>query len=281
MEKRPAGGNVTPAKKEEHGINQQTVYSFTFSKYSPSGRAELEIEGDSADIFAKVVNLTNVIAKAYAQDTPITITADNGVFDRETSNVNLKNNVIATSEEGVTFKSNSLRIDVKNKVLSTEDKARIEKDNVSIKGEGAVGDSNEKRLKFKKNVTVVITVEGGEPTTITCDGQLEVDYVNSIAHFNKNVVAKDSKGKLTADYMDVFYDKNSRKVSKIVARGNVVIEQGENKTYSDNVIYLADEGKIILGGASEAVYKPQNKTEVSASDDGNNDPFEFLETSFK
>jgi hypothetical protein len=39
----------------------------------------------------------------------------------------------------------------------------------------------------------------------------------------------------------------------------VVIENPDgNKTYSDNVIYLADEGKVILGGDTEALYFNNN-----------------------
>jgi hypothetical protein len=46
-----------------------------------------------------------------------------------------------------------------------------------------------------------------------------------------------------------------QKVSKIIARGNVMIENPDgNKTYSDSVIYLADEGRVILGGDTEALY---------------------------
>ena len=245
------------------GIEEPTqkVYSFSFAKYTPSGRRELEIEGDSADIFAKVVTLSNVIAKAYANEKPITITADNGVFDKSTSEVLLTDNVVATSEEGATLLSDSLNIDINNRVLETDDHAQLEKDNVTLEGDGARGDSNKKEIQFKKNVTVVISSEDKEipPTIITCDGALEVDYVKNIAHFNKNVVATDKRGKLSADKMDVFYDKKSRRVYKIIAEGNVIIEQEGNVTYSDNVIYLAAEGRVILGGDPEAIYYPDSE----------------------
>ena len=70
-----------------------------------------------------------------------------------------------------------------------------------------------------------------------------------------NVEAVDERGKLIADIMDVYYNKISRGVSKIVALGNVVIQNPDgNTTYSDSVIYLADEGRIILGGDTEALY---------------------------
>lgn len=255
----------------------QKVFSFSFSKYTVDGHRELEIEGDSADIFAKVVTLTNVIAKAYANEKPVIITADKGTFDKSTSNVHLNENVVATSEEGTTLRSESLDIDVTKKVLSTEDVAKVEQSNIKLEGEGAHGDSELKKINFKKNVTVVISGEKRDSpeTVITCDGQLEIDYMDNIARFNKNVIATDVRGKLTSDYMDVFYDKVSRRVYKIIARGNVVIEQEGNITYSDNVIYLANEGRVIMGGDPEAVYYPESEPFKDAPEDDESDYLVF------
>ena len=43
------------SKESQVEAPSQKVYSFSFSKYTTDGHKELEIEGDSADIFAKVV----------------------------------------------------------------------------------------------------------------------------------------------------------------------------------------------------------------------------------
>lgn len=258
-----AGNPKSGAQTSEVSAPSQKVYSFSFSKYTNEGKREIEIEGDSADIFAKVVKLSNVIAKAYADEKPITITADRGVFDKDSSNIHLKENVVATSEQGAILRSDSLDIDITKRALSTEDTAHIERENVSLKGTGAEGYSEDKKIHFKKNVTVVIRNEktGGKATVITCDGPLDVDYANNVAHFNENVTATDNRGKLIADYMDVHYDRDSRRVYKIVARGNVVIEQEGNVTYSDNVVYLAEEGRVIMGGDPEAVYYPDKQND--------------------
>jgi LPS export ABC transporter protein LptC len=234
------------------------VYSFSFTKYTSDGGKEIEIEGDSANIFTQNVLLMNVVAKAYADETPVTITADQGNYDKQANEVHLKQNVVATTQDGTRLLTEELDIDPAKRTLATEANAEVTKDNINIEGKGASGDSNLKKVKFKKNVTVVIqdpqNKENG-PTTITCDGPLLIDYDKNIAHFKDNVVAEDSRGKLQADAMDVFYNKTSRRVSKIIATGHVVIENPDgNKTYSDNVVYLADEGKVILGGDSEALY---------------------------
>lgn len=244
------------------------VYSFSFSKYSTQGKKELEIEGDTANILAKSVALSNVIAKAYADETPVTVTADQGIFDKSTSTIHLEKNVVATTQEGARLLTDSLRIHPKEKSLETDVKVSVKKDNIDVDGLGAEGDSELKKVEFRKNVTVVIQNDNPEipiPTVITCDGPLEINYDRNIAHFHNNVVATDHRGKLTADAMDVFYDKMTKKLDTIQAMGNVVITTPEgNATYSDEVIYKVKEGRIVMGGGTEAVYFPGTN---SAEDD--------------
>ncbi|MBI4550356.1 MAG: LPS export ABC transporter periplasmic protein LptC [Candidatus Omnitrophica bacterium] len=250
---------ATPAA-EEPADETHKVYSFSFSKYATNGKKELEIEGDSADILMKSVALSNVIAKAYAEETPVTITADQGVFDKSTSTVHLKRNVVATTQEGARLLTESLNIHPAEKSLDTADKVSVKKDNIDVDGLGARGDSDLKTVKFKKNVTVVIQSDDPDspiPTVITCDGPLDINYDQNIAHFEKNVVATDHRGKLTADRMNVYYDKDTRKVAKIEAFGNVIITTPEgNATYAEEVTYFAQEGRILMGGGTEAVYFP-------------------------
>ena len=248
-----ASGKRTQREETTH-----KVYSFSFAKYTPSGAKEIEIEGDSANILTRTVQLMNVVAKAYAEETPVTITADQGNYDKVTNKVRLRKNVVATTENGTRLLTEELQIHPAKHVMETDVEAEVKKDNIHVAGLGARGDSNLKKLKFKKNVTVIIQDPADQfsgPTKITCDGPLVIDYEKNIAHFKKNVVAEDRRGKLSADTMDVYYNRISRKVAKIVALGNVVIENPDsNKTYSDSVIYLAEEGKIILGGDTEALY---------------------------
>lgn len=234
------------------------VYSFSFSKYTTSGDKEIEVEGDSADVLARSVILKNVIAKAYAEESPVTITADQGEIDKATSKIRLERNVVATTENGTRLLTEALDLFPTKKLLDTSLEAEVKKDNINIEGLGAQGDSRLKKVKFKKNVTVIVKSPDSDtktPTVITCDGPLVVNYDENIARFHQNVVAEDERGKLRADTMDVYYNKDTRKVSKIVAVGNVIVDNPDgNQTFSDNVIYLAEEGRIILGGDTEALY---------------------------
>jgi len=255
------------------------VYSFSFSKYTTDGKKEIEIEGSSADILSQTVDLINVVAKAYAEEIPVTITADTGKYNKAENKVHLQENVVATTADGTRLLSEQLDIHPEKKTMETTVEVQVKKDNINIEGLGAKGDSQLKKVKFKKNVTVVIQsadssapgLDGapgkGGPTVITCDGPLDIDYAKNIAHFHDNVVAEDSRGKLLADAMDVYYNKVSSRVSKIVGLGNVVIENPDgNKTYSDSVIYLAEEGRIILGGDTEALVYEEPDNSSSSTD---------------
>ncbi len=243
-------------EKAEDSVHK--VYSFQFAKYTPEGQKEIEIEGDSADIMADTVHLMNVMAKAYAEEVPVTVTADKGRYDKKENLIHIEQNVVATTEDGTRLLTEELDMHPDRHVIENEVNTQVKKDNINVEGLGARADTQLKKVKFKKNVTVIVQSseeEGSGPTTITCDGPLVVDYDKNIAHFKENVVTQDSRGKLTANMMDVYYNRVSRRVSKIVAVGDVVIENPDgNKTFSDSVIYLAEEGRIILGGDTEALY---------------------------
>ena len=242
-----------PSQKSVH-----KVYSFAFTKYTLEGQKEIEIEGDSADILSNTVQLMNVMAKAYAEEVPVTVTADRGEFDKKKNKIHVEQNVVATTDDGTRLVTESLDMFPSEHVVETDKPAQVKKDNINVEGTGARADTQLKKVKFKANVTVIVQNTEDKkagPTVITCDGPLVIDYEKNIAHFKDNVIAKDSRGKLTADTMDVYYNRVSRHVAKIVAVGSVVIENPDgNKTYSDSVIYLADEGRIILGGDTEALY---------------------------
>lgn len=264
----PGDRGTVPEEEAGEGPAHK-VYSFSFSKYSTAGKKELEIEGDTANILARTVALSNVIAKAYADETPVTITADQGVFDKSTSTVRLERNVVATTHEGARLITNSLNIHPTRRSLDTKDQVSVKKDNIDVDGLGARGDSELKKVRFRKKVTVVIQSDDPEspiPTVITCEGPLDINYDRNIAHFFKNVVATDHRGKLTADHMNVYYDKVTKRVDRIEALGNVVITTPEgNATYADEVTYFAKEGRILMGGSTEAVYFPGSGESVDES----------------
>lgn len=262
-------GIFKSTKSSKQQEDTQKVYFFSFTKYNPTGQKEIEIEGDSANILAETVDLLNVVAKAYAEETPVTITADKGKYDKKTNMVHINSNVVATTQDGTRMTTEKLDIYPEKHILENDVQTIVRKNNINVDGVGARGDTNLKRVKFKKNVTVIVQPDKNsseDPTVITCDGPLEIDYNKNIAYFKDNVLAKDNRGTLHSDTMDVYYSKQNKKVSKIVARGNVMIENPDgNKTYSENVVYLADEGRVILGGDTEALYAGGSRESLSGT----------------
>jgi len=260
----PIEENVKSQQQEVvKDVEAYKIYDFSFSKYNMAGTKEMEIEGKSADMFAKIVKLDNVIAKAYAEDVPVTITADTGMFDKSSSLIQLRKNVVATTDDGARLTTESLDIRTDTNIIETDVLAEVFKDQLHLQGIGAQCDQQIQQAQFKRNVKLVIereeqeAVEGEEPqaqgrVVVTSDGPLDIDYEKGIAKFSDNVIAVDENGILKSDFMEVFYEKDGGDVDKIYAYGNVIILQDENKTYADNVLYLAKEGRTILGGEPEA-----------------------------
>ncbi|MBI4711244.1 MAG: LPS export ABC transporter periplasmic protein LptC [Candidatus Omnitrophica bacterium] len=87
---------ITRKQRAERGAEKpseqkpQKVLSFSFTKYTPEGQREIEIEGDSADILSSTVQLMNVMAKAYAEEVPVTVTADRGNYDKKQNKIHLE-----------------------------------------------------------------------------------------------------------------------------------------------------------------------------------------------
>lgn len=253
--------------REAMKTGDHTVSRFSFSKYMTSGERELEIEGHSANIFGHEVRLSNVIAKAYAEEVPVVITADQGTFDKSTSIVHLRENVVATTDTGRRLLTEELDLISGQQRLETSVQAEVKTENINVRGTNAMGDSRLKKLKFNKNVTVImrnVNQPQARPTIINCDGSLEIDYKRAIATFHKNVVAEDERGELRADRMDVFYDEKTEELDRIVANGAVEIRKPDgSSTFSESVVYYARDGRMVLAGDPEAtVYRGEDEDET-------------------
>lgn len=87
-----------------------------------------------------------------------------------------------------------------------------------------------------------------QPTVITSDGPLEVDYTAKTAFFNQNVVVVDTHGTVHADIMKVYFTDDSKDIDHIYCKGNVKIEQPERHSESDEALYEAREERMVLTG---------------------------------
>lgn len=244
----------------------QKILSFNLEGYRENGEKKWELSGACADILSNVIKLDYVVAKAYGDDASLTLKADSGIYDKNTKDIHLQKNVIGRSSDGARIITDSLDWKDKTEQVTTDALVRIEKDNLFSVGRGAVGSPGLKKVELKKDVTVEI--RDNPPTVITCDGPLEVDYSKNLAILNKNVRIVDPRGEIYADLMKVRFDPKTRKITRVVAIGNVRIQREGNSTFSERAIYTVKSGKVKLIGRPKIVVFPKEKKDASAGDKG-------------
>ncbi len=238
---------------------QQKVLSFNLAGYAEDGKKKWEVLGESANMVADVVMLDNIVATAYGENTSVTLTADKGEYDKVNNKVKLHDNVVGSTPDGAKLNTDKLEWDSKIGKIYTESHVVVEKDNISSEGNGATLDPKFKQVEFQKDVLVK---QGA--TTVTCDGALEVDYEKNVATFNKNVKALDERGEIHADKMKILFDKQTRKLTQIIAEGNVNIIRGKNSTFSQKAVYNFIDGKAVLTGAPQIVIFPEKGMDLDA-----------------
>jgi len=232
------------SKQEELNSIEDKIMSFNLAGFTETGRKKWEVEGESANILEDLVGLTNIVARAYGDETTVTLTADEGTFNRINNNVHLQKNVVAITTEGTRLTTDSLDWENSSQSVSTDKLVKIEKENLEAVGKGGVGKPQLKQVELKTDVTVRVKPN----TVITCEGPLEVDYENDIAIFNNDVKVADIKGEIYADKVTVYFEPKTRKIERAIAVGNVKIVRGNNFTFSQKAEYLALRGKVILTG---------------------------------
>lgn len=238
----------------------EKVQAFSISGFSEDGKNRWQVDGESADIFSEIVNMQTIKAKSQSEEVSVTLTADEGTLFRNSNDIELRKNVIVITDEGTTLKADKLKWLAEAERIVTDDYVYIEREDISVSGTVAEVAPNMKKAQLNHDVKMTITsqakdsdAEASPATVITCDGPLEVDYQNHISYFNKNVIIEDKKGKIFADKVIAYIDPEEKRIYKAIAKGNVKITRQQNVSYSDEAIYLADEGKAILLGSPKVV----------------------------
>jgi len=240
--------------------SEQKIMSFSLTGYEEGGKKKWEVEGQSADIMADVVNLTNVVAKAYGEEADVTLVADKGVFNRTSSDVHLESNVVATSTEGTELTTDVLDWNNAEQRVYTDEFVKVIREDIETTSTGAEAHPNLEKVEFKKDVKV----KTGKPqTVITCDGPLEIDYGKNLAVFNNKVKVEDERGQLYCNKATAYYDPKTRQITKVVASGDVKMVRGGNWTFSDEAVYLAKEEKLILTGSPKVMIYPEEAKGVT------------------
>lgn len=85
-------------------------------------------------------------------------------------------------------------------------------------------------------------------TRITSEGKLVIDYHKNIADFYDKVVVNTQGGIMKSDFLKVVFDSSGKEIEQMVAQGHVFINQQEHEAQSEEAVYYASDGKLVLKG---------------------------------
>jgi len=122
-------------------------------------RKEWELEADSTEMFNKenITILKNVRLKFFPENREeITVVGKKGKFNNNTKNMEIYGNVVVSSNDGYSLKTNSLRFTSSTKVVETDDPVEISKDGLSIIGKGLFSQLDKQKLEIKRDVKAIL-----------------------------------------------------------------------------------------------------------------------------
>ena len=247
----------------------QKIEGFNLEGYAESGSKSWDIKGDKADIVGNQVAVTNVNANSYG-DQDMNLTAKQGTIDKSTGNVKLKQDVVITAERGTVMKTDTLDWQRQKDLVRTDDPVTIEDKSMHLQGIGMEAHPGLKDATLKSDVMADIQAESNTHKNnriqITSDGPMEIDQNTMTAVFTVNVVATEpaTGRELKADRMEVLFDEQTRKIKQITCTGNVEVQQGNNITRSENLVYKADEQRMVLTGRPKLLLDPGDNNATSA-----------------
>lgn len=230
---------------------EQQFSGFNLSGHSKDGQKTWQVKGETADVLADSVRLKNIDADLYGKE-KVNLKAETGNLNKTSGDMHLEKDVVATTESGSRLTTDSLDWNRTSNLITTSDGVKIEQANLIATGTGAEASTDLKKAKLKEEVQVEISSQDENKnlnkTVITCDGPLDIDYQNSMAVFNDNVLVKDARGQMSANKMEVYFDSQTKSIVKIVAKGNVKILRDGNESHSQGAVYTALDKKMTLIG---------------------------------
>ncbi|WP_025209668.1 lipopolysaccharide transport periplasmic protein LptA [Hippea sp. KM1] len=101
--------------------------------------------------------------------------------------------------------------------------------------------------------------KGNQPLHITADKLTAFDK-KGLYIFEGNVIATRGDVRLTSDRMEVYKDKKTGDIGKVVCIGHVVITKQDKKAMGDKAIYTASDSKVVLIGHAKVISGKNNIT---------------------
>jgi LPS export ABC transporter protein LptC/lipopolysaccharide transport protein LptA len=248
------------AESTSTGGSQQ-LQGFNLNGYNNTGEKTWDINGAKADISDQNIQITNVDANFYGKD-EANLKADHGTIDKTNGNVDLKDNVVMTSDDrGTQMTTDTLNYNRNKDLVSTSDPVKIVDDQGVLTGQGMSAHPNLKKAKINKHVKAVVnTTSTDDPDnqtiTITSDGPMQMDQAKMYAVFTIHVVAVEaSTGReLHSDKMEIWMNQATKKIKKAICTGHVKVVQGPDVSYADQMTYDGDTELLTMTGRPKIVF---------------------------
>ena len=172
----------------------------------------------------------------------------------------LEENVTLKLKDSTVIKTDHVQWSQDGGILRTPAMVFVTHDNADIKGRGAAGRLSDNFIQLNHDIEMLIN----KSTLLTCSGPLKIFFKENRMVFYRNVKIVDDRGVLTADRMDVFFDSAQKKVSQVIAVGDVTIERGTDTTHSRRAIYTLATGSIRLEGNPEVTLHKESQKLLNA-----------------
>jgi LPS export ABC transporter protein LptC len=257
----------------------QQMLDFNIVGYGAKGEKTWDVQGAQMDMQGNEVKINDITAHLYGAEEDMVLTADHGLFDKDSGMIYLTDNVRAVTDNGAELTTKSLDWSQKKQLITTNDKVNITKGNITAVATGVSAQPDIKVATFEKDVVLTLEEQkkaeegkskgmpmpGPGRMVITCDGPMTLNYEKHIAIFEKNVKVEGDadQGTMVADKMTVYFNTTAKSMEKIEAEGNVTITRGENTSFSDGAIFTAADRKMTLTGRPKLIFFAQEGTHAS------------------
>jgi LPS export ABC transporter protein LptC len=136
------------------------INNFEYTSTTAQGVMEWKLKSDAASYFQdnKMVGFKKVNATFYPKEgRTFTVKADKGTLNTESKDFELSGNVVGTSSDGYTFRTETLTYTADKNQARTNKKVYLESSQFKLEGTGMVLDVKEQKVFLANNVTAKIT----------------------------------------------------------------------------------------------------------------------------
>ena len=214
----------TSVSPEEAMDLKQEVYSFRVESFGKNSKVRWGLEGARASVVLDKINISDLKVVYYGEDMTFTIFADKAVYDKNTQDIELSENIIGKTSDGGELRTSYAKWTSTTEEITTDREVTVKRENISCNGIGMVTKPRLKKVKFNESIVVVIQPD----KKITCDGPFEIDHEKNIAIFRNDVHILDKDSETLTDKLTVHLDPKTNEIARVITEGNVkVVHRGD------------------------------------------------------